>query len=259
MGLKLENQVAVITGAASGMGQATAKLFAREGASVVVADVNMAGVGETVASIKAAGGKAVASRTDVTKASEVEEMINCALQTYGRLDILHNNAGVIIVKFLEDTSEEEWDWLMGVNLKAIFLAVKYVIPHMKRQGGGCIINTASTGSFLGQYMTPAYIASKGAVLMLTKTLALDYAKSNIRVNCICPGAVETPMLRRHFNNSPDPELAARREQDLMPVGRFLQPEEIAEGALYLASNSARGVTGTALVIDGGSLCGFYAG
>jgi NAD(P)-dependent dehydrogenase (short-subunit alcohol dehydrogenase family) len=186
-------------------------------------------------------------------------MINLALQTYGRIDILHNNAGVIIVKFLEDTSEEEWDWVLGVNVKSIFLAVKYAIPYMKRQGGGCIINTASTGSFMGQYMTPAYIASKGAVLLLTKTLSLDYAKFNVRVNCICPGAVDTPMLRRHFNKSPDPDLAARREQDLMPIGRFLEPEEIAEGALYLASDAARGVTGTSLVIDGGSLAGPYAG
>jgi 3-oxoacyl-[acyl-carrier protein] reductase len=131
--LKLENQVAVITGAASGMRRATAKAFAREGASVVVADVNMAGIGETVESITAAGGKEVASHTNVTKASDVEAMINFALQTYGRLDILHNNAGVLLVKVLEDTSEEEWDWLMGVNLKSIFLAVKYAFPHMKRQ------------------------------------------------------------------------------------------------------------------------------
>jgi NAD(P)-dependent dehydrogenase (short-subunit alcohol dehydrogenase family) len=256
--LKLENQVAIVTGGASGMGRATAVAFAREGAKVVVADINAPGLAETVETIKAAGGTVVASQTDVTKASEVEAMINLAVQNYGRLDILHNNAGVVMVKFLEDTSEEEWDWLMGVNLKSIFLAVKYAIPHMKHQGGGCIINTGSTGSFLGQYMTPAYIASKGAVLMLTKTLALDYAKSNIRVNCICPGAVDTPMLRRHFANSPDPELAARRERELVPIGRFLLVEEIAEAALYLASSLAGGVTGTALVIDGGSLCGFYA-
>jgi NAD(P)-dependent dehydrogenase (short-subunit alcohol dehydrogenase family) len=256
---KLENRVAVITGAASGMGRATALLFAQEGASVVVADADAAGAQDTVENIRAAGGKAVVSCTDVTKAPQVEAMINLALQTYGRIDILHNNAGVIIVKFLEDTSEEEWDWVLGVNVKSIFLAVKYAIPCMKRQGGGCIINTASTGSFMGQYMTPAYIASKGAVLLLTKTLSLDYAKFNVRVNCICPGAVDTPMLRRHFNKSPDPDLAARREQDLMPIGRFLEPEEIAEGALYLASDAARGVTGTSLVIDGGSLAGPYAG
>jgi len=128
MGMKLENRVAVITGAGSGMGRATAQLFGREGASVVVADVNAAGALETVESIRAAGGKAVVSCTDVTKAPQVEAMINLALQTYGRIDILHNNAGVIIVKFLEDTSEEEWDWVQGVNVKSIFLAVKYSIP-----------------------------------------------------------------------------------------------------------------------------------
>jgi dihydroanticapsin dehydrogenase len=127
---------------------------------------------------------------------------------------------------------------------------------MKRQGGGCIINTASTGSFLGQYRTPAYIASKGGVLQLTKTLALDYARDNIRVNCICPGAVDTPMVRRHFALSPDPEKAAEVEQRLIPIKRFLQPDEIAHAALYLASDHARGVTGSALVIDGGSLAGY---
>lgn len=259
MALKLENRVAVITGAGSGMGRATAELFAREGASIVVADVDATGAAKTVETIHASGGKAVASITNVTNAAQVEAMINLAIETYGRIDILHNNAGVIIVKFLEDTSEEEWDWVLGVNLKSIFLAVKFAVPHMKKQGGGCIINTASTGSFMGQYMTPAYIASKGAVLLLTKTLALDYVKFNIRVNCICPGAVDTPMLRRHFEKSPDPELAARREKDLVPIGRFLATEEIAEGALYLASDAARSVTGTSLVIDGGSLAGPYAG
>lgn len=254
----MEGRVAVVTGAGSGMGRATAQLLAREGARVAVADINTEGANETVHSITSAGGKAIAVPTDVTKGVEVETLIRRAVDTYGRIDILHNNAGVIIVKFLEDTSEEEWDRLMGVNLKSIFFGVKYAVPYMKKQGGGCIINTASTGSFLGQYMTPAYIASKGAVLMLTKTLALDYAKYNIRINCICPGAVDTPMLRRHFDNSPDPELAARREQELMPIKRFLQPDEIAEGVLYLASDVARGITGTALVIDGGSLAGCYA-
>jgi NAD(P)-dependent dehydrogenase (short-subunit alcohol dehydrogenase family) len=148
------------------------------------------------------------------------------------------------------------DHLLGVNLKSIFLAVKYAVPHMKKQGRGCIINTASTGGFLGQYRTPAYIASKGGVVLLTKTLALDYAQYNIRVNCICPGAVDTPMLRRHFSSSPDPEHAAELEKRLIPLKRFLDPEEIAQAALYLASEHARGITGSALVVDGGSLAGY---
>ena len=160
------------------------------------------------------------------------------------------------VKFLEDMSEEEWDWLMGVNLKAIFLAVKYAVPHMKAQGSGCIINTGSTSSFEGQYMTPAYVASKGGVVQLTKTLALDYAQYKIRVNAVCPGTVDTPLVRQHLEKSPDPVRAAEIEKKLIPLKRFLQPEEIAHAVLYLASDQAGGVTGSALVIDGGTLAGY---
>jgi NAD(P)-dependent dehydrogenase (short-subunit alcohol dehydrogenase family) len=238
------------------MGRATAILFAREGARVVVADVDQQGGRETVEQIKKESCDAVFHATDVSRGEAMQELVQTTIDTYGRIDVLHNNAGVIMVKFLEDMSEEEWDHVLGVNLKSIFFGVKYAVPHMKRQGGGCIINTASTGSFLGQYRTPAYIASKGGVLQLTKTLALDYARDNIRVNCICPGAVDTPMVRRHFALSPDPEKAAELEQRLIPIKRFLQPEEIAHAALYLASDQARGVTGSALVIDGGSLAGY---
>lgn len=253
---ELEGQVAVITGAASGMGRATALTFAREGAKVVVADVDREGGNETAGRIERAGGEATFVATDVARGEDVQRLIEGAVERYGKLDILHNNAGVILVKFLEDMTEAEWDYVLGINLKSIFFAVKYAIPHMKARRRGCIINTASTGSFLGQYMTPAYIASKGGVALLTKTLALDYARYNIRVNCICPGAVDTPMLRRHFENSPDPEKAAELEKRLIPIKRFLDPNEIAEAALYLASDRARGITGTALVVDGGSLAGY---
>ncbi|MBM3802696.1 MAG: glucose 1-dehydrogenase [Acidimicrobiia bacterium] len=253
---QLENKVALITGAGSGMGRATAAVFAREGAKVVAVDINESAVQETVKTITAAGGEAIWVRADVSKGPDAQRMIEAALDAYQKIDILHNNAGIFLVRFLEDTTEEEWDRLMGVNLKAIFWAVKFAVPYMKRQGRGCIINTASTGGFLGQYMTPAYIASKGGVVLLTKSLALDYAKHNITVNCICPGAVETPMLRKHFADSPEPETAMQRERQLVPIKRFLDPEEIAYAALYLASDRARGVTGTALVIDGGSLAGY---
>jgi NAD(P)-dependent dehydrogenase (short-subunit alcohol dehydrogenase family) len=254
--MELANRVAVITGAASGMGRATAELFAREGARVVAADRDDSGGAETVDRIRSAGGTAVFVRTDVACAADVERMIRTALNTYGQIDILHNNAGIFLVKFLEDMTEEEWDRILGVNLKSIFLAVKYAVPHMKERRTGCILNTASTGSFLGQHRTPAYIASKGGVAMLTKTLALDYAAYGIRVNCICPGAVDTPMLQQHFRTSPDPERAADVEKQLIPMKRFLDPDEIAQAALYLASDRARGVTGTALVVDGGSLAGY---
>lgn len=253
---QLDEKVALITGAGSGMGQATAALFAREGARVVVVDIDEAGGQQTVADIHQAGGEALFIQADVSLAADAQAMIDSTLSTYGRIDILHNNAGVVLVKFLEDTSEEEWDRLMGVNLKAIFLAVKYAVPHMKEQNSGCIINTASTGSFVGQYMTPAYIASKGGVLQLSKTLALDYASYNIRVNCICPGTVETPMVRRHIETSPDPARTEAIERQLIPLKRFIEADEIASAALYLASDQARSVTGTALVVDGGTLAGY---
>ncbi len=252
----LTGQVALITGAGSGIGQATAVLFAKEGATVVVVDIDEPGGEETVAQIRAEGGEALFERTDVAKADDAQRMVQRTIDTYGRLDILHNNAGVVAVKFLEDMAEEEWDWLMGVNLKAIFLAVKYAVPHMKAQGSGCIINTGSTSSFEGQYMTPAYCASKGAVVQLSKTLALDYAQYKIRVNAVCPGTVDTPLVRQHIENSPDPARAEAIEKQLIPLKRFLQPEEVAHAALYLASDQARGITGSALVIDGGTLAGY---
>ena len=253
---QLDNRVALVTGAGSGMGRATASLFAKEGARVTVVDIDEPGGRETVAQIVSVGGDANFVLADVSNPKDAQAMVATTLRRYGRIDILHNNAGVFLVKFLEETTEEEWDHVMGVNLKAIFLAVKFAIPSMKKQGGGCIINTASTGGFLGQYMTPAYIASKGGVVLLTKTLALDYARDNIRVNCICPGAVETPMLRRALAAYPDPAEALKRERELMPIKRFLDPGEVAHAALYLASVHARGVTGTALVVDGGSLAGY---
>ena len=264
----LAGQVALITGAGSGVGRATAVLFAQQGAKVVVVDINEAGGEETVAQIHADGGTALFTRADVAKADDAQRMIQLAVDTYSRLDILHNNAGVVAVKFLEDMSEQEWDWLMGVNLKAIFLAVNYAIPQMQAQGSGCIINTGSTSSFEGQYMTPAYVASKGGVVQLTKTLALDYAQYQIRVvlktahpagmqrHAVCPGTVDTPLVRQHIDNSPDPARTEALEKQLIPLKRFLQPEEVAHAALYLASDQARGVTGSALVIDGGTLAGY---
>lgn len=254
--MELNRRVAIITGAGSGIGRATARLFAREGALVVTADLQAEAGEETVQLIRETGGESIFVRTDVSKSSDVMHLVQTAVERYGRLDILHNNAGMFLVKYLEDMAEEEWDRILGVNLKSIFLGVKYAVPHMKAQRSGVILNTASTGSFIGQHRTPAYIASKGGVAMLTKTLALDYAEYGIRVNCICPGAVNTPMLRQHFSTSPDPVRAAEVEQRLIPLKRFLDPEEIAEAALYLCSDRSRGVTGAAMPVDGGSLAGY---
>jgi len=253
--MRLKDKVAIVTGAARGIGRASAILFAKEGAKVTVAD-NRADLGqETVRLIEEAGGQARFVLTDVADEKQVRALVDGTVAEWGKLDILFNNAGIVLVKFLEDTTVAEWDRLMGVNLKSIFLSVKYAVPHMKRQGGGVILNTASIGSFIGQYKTPAYIASKGAVMLLTKSLALDYGADNIRVNCICPGITDTPMLREHIEASGDPAAVIRERTARVPIGRFLTPEDLARAALYLVSDESEGVTGAAHLVDGGILAG----
>ncbi len=247
--MKLKGKVAVITGAGSGIGRAAALLFAEEGAKVVVADYSVAGGQETVKQIKAKGGEATFVATDVSKAADVQKMIKTAIDKYGRLDILYNNAGIEgPLGPTENVSEADWDRVLSVNLKGVFLGSKHAIPQMLKQGGGVIINTASIAGLVGVANMPAYCASKGGIVLLTKTMALEYARKNIRVNCICPGAVKTPMLDRFTGSQPEAEKFLRESQ---PVGRWGEPEEIAQAALYLASEQSSFVTGTTLIVDGG--------
>ena len=203
--MRLKDKVAIVTGAAGGIGRASAILFAREDARVAVVDIKKEALAETAALIREAGGEVYLSVSDVANESEVKAVIDGTVARWGRVDILFNNAGIVLVKFLEDTTESEWDRLMAVNLKSIFFGVKQVVPHMRRQGGGVILSTASINSFGGQFKTPAYVASKGAVMLLTKSLAMDYGADNIRVNCICPGITYTPMLQEHLEASGDPK------------------------------------------------------
>lgn len=253
--MKLEGKVAIVTGAARGIGRASAELFASEGARVTLAD-NRPELGEeAVRAIAAAGGEAQFVATDVASEAQIKRMVDCTVSRWGRLDVLFNNAGIVHVGFVEQISEEEWDRVMAVNVKSIFLGVKHSIAHLRRQGGGAILNTASIGSFNGQFKTPAYIASKGAVMLLTKSLALDYGADNIRVNCICPGITDTPMLREHMGKAGDAEAAIHARLARVPLGQVLTPIDIARAALYLVSDDSRGVTGIAHIVDGGLLAG----
>jgi len=251
--MKLEGKVAVVTGAARGIGRASAVLFAKEGAKVTVADIRAELGQETVRLIQSAAGESHFVPTDVASEDQVKRMVEQTISRWGRIDILFNNAGITLVKFLEETSESEWDHLMSVNLKSIFFGVKYSAEYMRQQGGGVILNTGSVSSFVGQLRTPAYVASKGAVMLLTKSLAVDYGADNIRVNCICPGITDTPMLREHIESAGDPAAVIRERTSRVPVGRFLTPEDIARAALYLVSDDSEGVTGIAHVVDGGYL------
>jgi len=247
--MKLQDKVAVITGAGSGIGQATALLFAEEGAKVVVADYSVEGGEETVKLVKEKSGEAIFVAVDVSRAADVQKMIKTAIDKYGRLDILHNNAGIIgPLGPTENVSEADWDRVLSVNLKGVFLGSKYAIPHMLKQGGGVIINTASIAGLVGLTNIPAYCASKGGVVSLTKAIALEYARKNIRVNCICPGAIKTPMLYRVTGAQLEAEKLPCEDQ---PIGRCGEPEEIARAALYLACEQSSFVTGTALIVDGG--------
>ena len=240
-----------MTGAASGIGRAVAIACAREGAKVAVAD-RLQDEGEsTVRAIIALGGDAFFFIVDVSREAEIIRLVEATVARWGRIDILFNNAGVLLVKPIDEMSEQEWDHVMGVNVKAAFFAIKHVVPHMRRAGGGAILNTGSIASLSGQVGTPAYSASKGAIALLTKSLALDLGRDRIRVNCICPGITDTAMLREHLGDGAEGEARIKERLSRVPLGEILSPEDIARAALYLVSDDSAGITGVLHVVDGG--------
>ena len=251
----LSGKVALITGGAAGIGRATSLLFAREGAAVVIADVNAQAGQAVAAEITQAGGRARFQAADVTRCADGRRLAQQTLHQFGRIDILFNNAGIIRRATILDLSEEDWDRVMSVNVKAIYLLSREVIPHMQKQGGGSIINTASGWGLAGGAKAAAYCASKGAVVLLTKAMAIDHGPQNIRVNCICPGDTDTGMLREEARQLGERSDCFLSDAAKRPLGRVGAPEEIAQAVLYLASDASSFVTGTALVVDGGGLAG----
>jgi NAD(P)-dependent dehydrogenase (short-subunit alcohol dehydrogenase family) len=252
---QLHGKIAVITGAASGIGRATALLFARAGASVVLIDINESGGQSVATEISQNGGRAIFESGDVTRAGDCQRVVEAALREFGGIHILFNNAGIIRRASIVELTETDWDRVMAVNVKSIFLMSRQVIPVMASSGGGCIINTASGWGLAGGPRAAVYCASKGAVVLLTKAMAIDHGPQNIRVNCICPGDTDTAMLRNEAQQLGEPNEKFMAEGAKRPLGRVGKPEEIAQAALYLASEASSFVTGTALVIDGGGLAG----
>ena len=251
MTVRLKDKVAIITGAASGIGKATAKLFAEHGAKVVVADIDENGGNQTVTDIQDAGNEAIFIQTDVTIKADTEQMVAQTLKNYGKLDTLLNSAGIAMRLPVAELPEEDWHRCLDVNLNGVFLCAKAAIPAMQKNGGGSIINMSSIYGIVGADVRAAYVASKGAVTNLTRGMALDYAEDNIRVNCICPGFVETPLVAGVIKTPDEYQKLANKH----PMRRLGQPEEIAYGALYLASDESAFVTGIALPIDGGYTAG----
>lgn len=251
--MRLNRKVAIVTGGASGIGRATAMLFAGEGARVAIADINSAGGMETVEHIKLQKGEAVFIPTDVSKLADARALAAQTVKHFGRIDVLVNVAGIAAFHNIEQTEEHELDRVLSVNLKSIFFCAQAVIPHMKQAGGGSIVNTASITGIVGAPGLAAYSASKGAIITLTRTMALELAEANIRVNCLCPATVDTPMVREALAKAANP--AQAREQNLKrhPLGRFATPEDVANFALFLASDESSFVTGGTHIIDGGAI------
>lgn len=247
----LDGKSAFVTGGASGIGQASALAYAERGARVLVADVDADGAQETLRLIGLGDGEANFVNCDVGDAASVEAAVNRCVELYGRIDCAFNNAGILgDMSLTADCSEENFDRIMRVNLKGIWLSMKYEIPHMLRQGGGVIVNTASNAGMTGTPELGVYSATKGGVVMLTRSAALEYARSNIRINCVCPGLISTPMVAQQAIDYPD---AVANFTELEPIGRMGRPEEIAEAVVWLSSDAASFVTGHPMAVDGGIL------
>ncbi|MGE5485514.1 MAG: SDR family NAD(P)-dependent oxidoreductase [Ignavibacteriales bacterium] len=250
--MKLKGKVAIITGGTSGIGIATAILFAQEGCGVVIAARDEGRGKEAAARLASEGAKGLFVPCDVRRPDDCRRVVDRAVDAFGRLDILFNNAGVLYVnRDVVNTTEEEWDSTMDVNVKAAFLMSQHAIPRMKATGGGAIINTSSILGLVAGGRVAAYCAAKGAVIMLTKAMAVDHAADNIRVNCICPGSVDTPMLRKEMEDLGGVAVQRPRFAARHPMNRISSPEEVARAALYLASSDSSFVTGVALPVDGG--------
>jgi NAD(P)-dependent dehydrogenase (short-subunit alcohol dehydrogenase family) len=246
----LENMVALVTGGSSGIGRASALAFAKEGAKVIVADINIKGGQETVQIIKDAHGEAIFVKTDISMAGEVKDLINKTVDFYGRLDYAHNNAGITGTQSLfADVTEEQWEQIINTDLKGTWLCMKYEILQMLKQGSGAIVNTASVLGMVGDPDLAVYTAAKHGIIGLTRASAVAYARMGIRINVICPGRILTPISETLMKIIPNPESEAEKQ----PMGRMGTPEEVAEAAVWLCSDAASFITGTTLTMDGGLL------
>ena len=245
----------IVTGGASGIGKATAERFLEEGAKVAILDVSKKNAEVALKELKKKGFTPLILTGDVAKSSDVKKMVSTAKAKLGRIDVLFNNAGILVEGSVEDVTEKDWDRIMAVNVKGVFLMSKEVVPIMLRQRKGAIVNNASCSGLVGDRNAVAYNTSKGAVVLMTKCMALDYAKKNIRVNCVCPGEIDTPMFRQEARARKMPVEEYRKELcDYHPIGRLGVPSEVANAVLFLASDQASFITGAAFSVDGGYTC-----
>jgi meso-butanediol dehydrogenase / (S,S)-butanediol dehydrogenase / diacetyl reductase len=255
--MRMDAKRAVVTGAASGLGREVAQLFAAEGARVVVADVNAGGAELVAAEINDGGGTALAQVCDVRVEDQVRAALERSGSEWGGLDTLVNNAGVQLEKPLDETTNDEYDWVFDVNVRGVFWGCKHAVTRMRESGGGAIVNTASALSLVSDPFLPVYTASKHAVLGLTRSVGVAYAAHGIRCNCVCPGDMQTPMIERYWEATGDPEKARREMASMYPAGQIGQPGEVARAVLFLASDEASYVNGSFMQVDGGLLSKVY--